>query len=159
MSTCCFLGHRGIALTKELEVQLYSVIENLILYQNVATFLFGSKSAFNDLCYRIVTKAKEKYPYIKRIYVRAEFPQIDDAYKKYLLSKYEDTYYPEKAMGRAVYVERNKHIIDRSEFCVFYFNAEYSPKNRKSGTKIALSYAKRQNKQIIILPSLNAGDI
>ena len=69
-----------------------------------------------------------------------------------MLSKYEDTFYPKNIVGKAVYVERNKYIIDKSDFCVFYYNAKYSPKNRKSGTKIALDYAKKQNKQIFMLP-------
>lgn len=41
-------------------------------------------------------RVKEEYPDIKRIYVRAEFPYINDDYKNYLLKSYEDTYYPEK---------------------------------------------------------------
>ena len=79
--TCCFFGHRKITETDELKSNLYSEIEKLIINEKVNTFLFGSKSQFDDLCHTIVTELKEKYPYIKRVYVRAEFPYIDDSYR------------------------------------------------------------------------------
>ncbi len=97
--TCCFIGHREINETEELKQQLYSSIETLILKEGDDTFLFGSKSRFNSLCYEQVTKLQKKYPYIKRVYVRAEFPQIDENYKDYLLEHYESSYYPEKIVG------------------------------------------------------------
>ncbi len=150
-NTCCFIGHREIDETEELKRELYVIIEKLILQERVDAFLFGSKSRFNSLCYEQVTKVKEKYPHIKRIYVRAEFPQINESYKEYLLENYEDTYYPEKASGRAVYIERNRDMIDNSRFCVVYYREAYSPKNRKSGTRSALDYAIKKNKKIFIL--------
>lgn len=48
--TCCFIGHRKIEETSELRAELYDIIEKLIAYEKVDTFLFGSKSRFNDLC-------------------------------------------------------------------------------------------------------------
>ncbi len=153
-TTCCFFGHREINETEELKQQVYSIIENLILDHRVDTFLFGSKSRFDGVCYEQVTKIKEKYPHIKRIYVRAEFLQIDESYTTYLLEKYEDTYYPEKAVeaGKAVYVERNYAMINESRFCIVYCKEDYSPIRRKSGTKLALNYAIKKNRKIIILP-------
>ena len=97
--TCCFIGHRTINETEQLKLKLYNIIEKLIIEENVDTFLFGSKSRFNDLCYELVTEIKGKYPHIKRIYVRAEYPYINDEYKKYLLQGYEDTYYPDNTIG------------------------------------------------------------
>ena len=152
--TCCFLGHREIEETEELKDKLYTVIEKLILDEKVGTFLFGSKSQFDRLCYTLVTQVKEKYPHIRRIYVRAEFPQIDDGYKAYLLESYEETYYSEQAVGagKAVYVERNRDMIDQSDVCIIYCEENYAPKNRKSGTRLALEYAVKRNKRIIRLP-------
>ena len=107
--TCCFIGHRTINETEELKLMLCDIIEKLIVENSVDTFHFGSKSRFNKLCHELVTKIKEKYPRIKRVYVRAEYPDINEHYKNYLLESYEDTYYPEKILnsGRAAYVERN----------------------------------------------------
>ena len=149
--TCCFFGHRTINETKELEKKLTMIIESLIMEKQVDIFLFGSKSQFNSLCLKIVTELKEKYPHIKRVYVRAEYPYISEEYKNYLLETYEDTYYPEKIMnsGKAIYIKRNFEMIDNSQFCIVYYNESNSPTNRKSGTKIALDYAIKQSKNII----------
>ena len=153
-NTCCFFGHRTINETEELKAKLYKTIENLIVNDNVDTFLFGSKSRFDSLCLELVTKLKEKYPHIKRIYVRAEFPIISDEYKAYLLESYEDTYYPENLIdaGKAVYVERNIEMINRSLFCIVYYDESNTPTTRKSGTKIALAYAIKHQKTILLLP-------
>ncbi len=146
--TCCFIGHREIRLTDELEVKLYKSIVALITNQGVNTFLFGSKSQFNTLCHKIVTEIKKKYPKIKRVYVRAEYPYINDDYKKYLLKKYEDTYYPSKIInsGKACYVERNFEMLNKSSFCVAYYNEHYEV---KSGTKLAMVYAESKGIKII----------
>lgn len=118
------------------------------------TFLFGSKSRFNNLCLDTVTKIKEKYPHIKRIYVRTEYQNINEQYTNYLLESYEDTYYPEHiiAFGRAAYVERNYEMMDKSLFCIIYYDEANTPTTRKSGTKIALDYAVKKKKRIFVLP-------
>ncbi len=150
-NTCCFFGHRTINETEKLKSNLIQIIEKLIVEENVDTFLFGSKSRFNSLCYELVTKLKEKHPHIKRVYVRAEYPCISERYKNYLLGSYEDTYYPPKILnsGRAAYVERNYEMIDHSHYCIVYYNKQRAPTARKSGTKIALNYAIKQRKAII----------
>ena len=151
--TCCFLGHREIQDPEKLSSQLYHIVEQLITEQHVDTFLLGSKSAFNSLCYRVLTQLKERYPHIKRVYVRAEFPVIDDSYKAYLAEYYDDSYFPKSIMGagKAVYIKRNTVMMDRSRFCIFYYDAGYAPKGRKSGTKIALDHAQKHGKLIFVL--------
>ncbi len=150
--TCCFIGHRTINESDELRSNLIKTIEKLITDEKVDTFLFGSKSEFNTLCLELVTALKEKYPDIKRIYIRAEYPTIDENYKAYLLKSYEETYFPENLIGagKAVYIERNLEMVDKSRFCVFYYNGNKIQENRKSGTKIALDYAKKQNKKVLL---------
>ena len=138
-NTCCFIGHRKIIETEKLKSSLCEVIEKLIKEKNINTFLFGSKSRFNDLCYELVTQAKEKYPHIKRVYVRAEYPNINDDYADYILKSYEETYFSEKIIGagKAVYIKRNYEMIKNSRFCIFYYDESSQPTTRKSGTKIA----------------------
>ena len=156
--TCCFIGHRKIEGENELKDKLYDIVEKLIVNEHVDTFLFGSKSVFDKLCLKVVTSLKDKYPHIKRIYVRAEFQYINDDYKEYLLQSYDDTFYPEKisGSGRAAYVERNKIMIDSSGICVMYYNENYTPQPKKatssqpkSGTKIAYEYARKKEKNSI----------
>lgn len=168
--TCCVFGHRKINETEELKKILYRVIEDLIVNKRVGIFLFGSKSEFDELCYRVVTKLKEKYMNIKRIYVRAAYPEINDSYKTYLLKSYEETYYPQKLIraGKASYVERNCEMINNSNFCVVYYDKNYAPQQRKnarrdltdyqpkSGTKTAYDYAIKKKKEIINIFELYA---
>ena len=70
------------------------------------------------------------------------------------MESYEDTYYPEHIIGsgRAAYVERNYEMIDKSKFCIVYYDEPNAPTTRKSGTKIALDYAIKHKKEVIILP-------
>ena len=152
-NTCCFIGHRTICETEALTTSLLAIIEQLVVRQGVDTFLFGSKSRFNDLCWGLVTQTKEKHPHIKRVYVRAEYPHIDESYRRYLLERYEETYYPETLVGagKAVYVKRNREMIDNSRFCIVYCTQQGIAAIRKSGTKTALDYAVKQGKHIIRL--------
>ena len=148
--TCCFIGHRNVAITNGLQRTLKELIEKLIVQENVETFLFGSKSNFDDLCLLLVSTMKEFYPHIKRIYVRSVYPELSESYLQYLLTLYDETYMPKQAenAGRASYVRRNQEMIDRSDFIVFYYDERYAPKPvRQSGTKRAYEYAVRKNKE------------
>ena len=154
MYTCCILGHRSIRITEHLKEKLYDTINHLITEKKVNTFLFGSKSAFVPLCHEIISRLKEKHPHIKRVYVRAEFPVINDSYKSYLLAYYDHTYYPNEIAnaGRAVYVERNYHMINNSQYCIIYYNDTDKPSHRKSGTELAFNHANKSKKTIILFP-------
>lgn len=165
LNVCCFFGHRKVTDADEVKNRACAEIERLIVDKGVSIFLFGSKSEFDDLCYDVVTELKEKHPYIKRIYVRAEYQYINDNYKKYLLERYEDTYYPEciENSGKASYVERNREMISNAYYCVVYYDEEYMPPRRRksksslneyqpqSGTRLAYDFAIKKNKQIINL--------
>jgi len=160
---CCFFGHRKINETEVLRNKIYNTVEKLIIEQKVHTFLFGSKSDFNSLCLDIASKIKEKYPHIKRVYVRSAYADADEYYTNYLLKFYEDTYFPEKirGSGKASYVERNQEMINKSKYCVVYYDENYLPPRRKksrrdltdyqpeSGTKLAYDYAVKMKSQII----------
>ena len=163
----CFIGHRKIERTNCLEDEVFKVVEDLIVSRNVDTFLFGSRSEFNDLCYEIVSKLKEnRHANIKRIYVRGEYQYIDDRYKEvYFLKGFEESYLSKKCKvgSKASYLQRNYEMIDKSDFCVFYFDKNYIPEQkelfnkgickgflkRTSGTKLAFDYAVKRKKKII----------
>ena len=153
----CFIGHRTIANEEQLIPRLKETILNLIK-SGADTFLFGSKSQFDDICLETVSLFKKDYPNIKRVYVRSSYPTIDSFYEKYLLDFYEETYFPKgvENAGRCSYIKRNQNMIDSANICIFYYNSEYTPpvkkakkhssltptQERKSGTAIA------QNKRI-----------
>ena len=151
--SACFIGHRTIPKTQETEQKIYNTIEKLITTKQVNTFYFGSKSQFNDLCYEQVTKLKKIYPHIKRIYLRAEYPVISKDYEDYLLEQYEETEFPQTVLGagKVSYIKRNYEMINRSDFCVIYYDKTFAPANRTSGTELALDYAVKKQKQVINL--------
>ena len=149
-NTCCFFGHREIVETDELRRWVRNTIENLIVNEGIDTFLFGSKSRFDSLCYELVSEAKKRHPHIKRIYVRAEYPVISDEFRSYLLKEYEDTFFPESVKGanRLAYIKRNREMVNRSRFCIVYYDEAVSPRMRKSGTEMAIKYARNKGKII-----------
>ena len=99
-----FIGHRKIQNSELLTEQIKQTVLNLIDEKQVDTFLFGSRSAFDDLCLETVTEIKKISPHIKRIYVRAAYPYIDSAYEAYLLKFYDATYIA--GFSSAAYEER-----------------------------------------------------
>lgn len=173
--TCCFIGHRKIEKTDELEKEIYEYIERLIVKENVKIFLIGSRSEFNSLCHSVITDLKEKYPEIKRIgyTCRSESVILESEREKWekiysdfqkqevrLLGVEQEFEHKTKyTSGKASYVERNQAMIDDSDYCLFYYNEKYAPPQRqesggfrlyqpKSGTAIACKYAKRKKKKI-----------
>lgn len=160
----CFIGHREIKETEYLRQRLQDTTRNLI-QNGITNFLFGDNSQFNCLCYESVTEIKKEYPEIKRIYFRKNYENADEYTMKFIVSGYEESICP-KGIGRAGkagYVERNRAMIDESEFCVFYYDEKYLPEkqktgngaikeyNSKSGTGIAYKYAVKRKKKIINL--------
>ena len=149
----CFIGHKKIEKDGRLAILLKDTIVELI-HQGVTTFLFGGIGDFDELAWGMVTMLKSEYPNVKRVYVRAVYPSIDKFYEEYLLTRYEETYFPqniEKA-GKYAYVERNYKMIDQSTYCIFYYNENYVPlSKRNSGTKLAYQYAVKKGKRIINL--------
>lgn len=172
---CCFIGHRTINLSQELIQRVKSVVENLILECGVGVFLFGSRSEFDTLCHSIVTELKEKYPYIKRVactcqsegcILQTEKNKWDKIYSSFFKAKIdllcveeEFEFKAKYTAGKASYIERNRAMVDDSDYCVFYYDEQYRPANKfitrsqcysqKSGTQLAYRYAKQKKKDII----------
>lgn len=156
-----FIGHRTISYSLALEEALKEYISSIIL-KGAKTFLFGSKSGFDTLTLKVVSELKKEYPYIKRVYVRAEYPNLSGIYEKIIMKNYDCTIYPDcvKEAGRACYIERNKYMIDHSDLVIFYYKEDYQlPKKqigkkyyaRTSGTYLMVKYAKSKNKKYIVI--------
>lgn len=172
---CCFIGHRTIEQTDELLALLTDTIRRLILEEGVCYFLFGSRSAFDDLCHRIVTEFQQEFPNIVRVaYTRRseyavkaeEKVKMERTWATILktevkLKDYDAEVQSDRvfSVGKASYVERNQEMIDDSDFCVFYYNESYLPPRRKrsnrdlssyqpkSGTQLAYEYAIQKSKK------------
>lgn len=149
-----FIGHRTLIKTEALKDKLKKIVENLIVNENADTFLFGSKSEFNTLCYDVVTELQNKYRSIQRVYVRAEREFISEEYKRYLLTLYEFTYFPKAVQGAGAlsYVKRNQAMIDKCDVVVAYYDDQYIPPTKtKSGTQMAVVHAIKNHKRLINL--------
>lgn len=176
--SCSFFGHREIEESEGLEERLFEVIESLI-NNGVTTFLFGSRSEFDALCHSVVTKLREKYPEVTRVAydtksecstLEENRAELEKSYSEFLkrevsLLGYEQVIKPDKVWktGKASYVERNQAMINDSDYCVVYYNENYTPKQRlvsdksvsgiwtsnKSGTFLAYKYALQKKKEII----------
>ena len=176
-NVCSFWGHRKIEMTEDLKQKIKGIIEDMIVNNNVRTFLFGSRSEFDNLCHLLVTELKEKYPNIKRkaytcksetCTLESERQKWEGIYARFkrekvqLLGVEESVEYKTKYIaGKASYIERNKAMIDDSDYCIFYYDKNYKPPQRKyskrnvcyyqpqSGTAIAYAYAERKGKIVL----------
>ncbi len=174
---CCFIGHRKIIKTQELNERLQNTIEMLIKEKNIKTFIFGSRSEFDFLCHRIVSNLMSIYPTIERIVytckselavLKQEKDKLEQIFSDVLnqnivLCEYEKEveHKTKYTSGKASYIERNKAMINDSDFCIFYYDENYKPQKRKykksdvleyqphSGTALSFKYAKQKRKQII----------
>ncbi len=146
------IGHRKIQKTEKLIKKLTKVITELVEKENADTFLFGSRSEFDNLCYDIVTELRYKHVYINRILVRDSYQYIDFHYTNYLLKYYEDTLYPPRVQGAGALcsILRNEVMIDMCDVMLTYYDVNYTPTTKtQSGTKLAVKYARRKRKRLI----------
>ena len=169
MKTCSFFGHRDTLQTEELKDNVSETVERLIVKEGFDTFLFGSRSQFDELCHIVVTELKEKYPNIQRIAYLCKHETacfVGESMKmKQHIKKLtgRDVYVPEyedikksdqvNSAGRASYVERNYWMVDNSEIIVIHFNKSQSITNG-SGTSIAYIYAIKKEKRIIEIKTM-----
>lgn len=149
--TVAIIGHHKIAITTDLVERVTKVIKNLIESEGADTFLFGSRSDFDDLCYDIITELRYKYTYLKRIYVRSEYRNLDYEEMKHMLARYEDTFFSDKVdeAGRPSYVVRNEVLVLMCDVLIVYCSPDCFRTRAGSGTKTAIKYAQKKNKRII----------
>ena len=64
---CSFIGHRTVENIELIISLLKDKIVALIEQEGVNTFLFGSRSEYDDFCHSVVTGLREVYPFISRV--------------------------------------------------------------------------------------------
>ena len=173
MKACSFFGHRDTPQTEELKQKVRETVERLIVEEGVDTFLFGSRSKFDELCHIVVTELKEKYPHIRRIAYLCKHETAclvgagrelkqkikDLTGRDVYVGEYEDIKTSDQinSAGRACYVERNQLIIDDSKWTLFYLNDE--KECGLSGTQRVFLYAQKSDfkKNLIRILLINQG--
>lgn len=177
--TVCFIGHRTVDNAEQVKTKLFDILSTLIS-KGFDTFLFGSKSEFDTLCWEAVTELQKQYPHIKRISYNAPHEtaftskEERESCEKFFsqmvkhevhYTDYEEAVRSKKSLNanKNAYIMRNQEMIDNSDVCVFYYNKDYLPPKRrtsskflsdyqpKSGTAIAYAYAMQKKKIIINL--------
>lgn len=120
--TGCLIGHRSIERTPEMLRTLSEVMQTLIVRDQIKTFLLRSGSRFSEICLDVLYEEKRRHPEIRRICVRADYPEINEAYRAQLLERYDEALFAPPAAGawERRYIARNEWMIDQSEVCVFY---------------------------------------
>ena len=168
MKACSFFGYRDTAQTEELKQKVREIVERLIVEEEVDTFLFGSRSKFDELCHMVVTEFQEKYPKIRRVAYLCKHETVSLAGagielkrkikeltgRDIYVAEYEEIKKSDRvnSAGRASYVERNQWMIDESERVVFFIDGVYQ--TGKSGTIKSAKYAKMKNKKCICMSLL-----
>ena len=167
MKTCSFFGHRDAPQTDELKEKVRETVERLIVEEGVETFLFGSRSKFDELCHMVVTELKEKYPHIQRIaylckhesgcLVGAGMEQKrrikELTGRDVYVPEYEDIRKSDRvnSAGRAAYVERNQLMIDESNYTIIYLKKNYSLSRSTNGTWLVYQYTIKKNLIVFLL--------
>ncbi len=144
---CSVFGHRKIEEPID-QVLLENVFVDLIENKDIREFYFGGFGEFDELCYKIISKLKILYPYIRRIYCLTDEKHLSYAkLPNYLKeNEYEEfMFLPLTFYGwyKRIYI-RNCAMIDDSDYIVFYVN-----QTKNSGAHKALLYAKKNKKAFL----------
>ena len=150
MKACSFFGHRDTPQTEELKQKVRETVERLIVEEGVDTFLFGSRSKFDELCHMVVTELKEKYPHINYNVVLAYMPAEKEAWNPY---EFGETMLPEgieSVHPRYAISWRNKWMVNESDVVVAYITHSWG------GAAKYVETASKRNKEIINIAKLEA---
>lgn len=123
-----------------------------LINEGADTFLFGSRSRFDEMCYEVVTELQKTYQHIRRVEIRASNEYLHQMYIDISLKYYEETIFPKSVSGAGYrsYIKRNEAMVDMCDVLVVYYDVNYKPTSKtKSGTKISVEYARKKNKRII----------
>ena len=146
----CFFGHRDFDKHYLFEADITKIIENALKQNEVTEFLVGRNGEFDQFVSSVIRRVKKEkgsqgiYHVLVLPYATSEYINNQEAFEKY----YDDIEICEKAASshyKAAIQIRNKEMIDRSELVVCYVE------RNSGGAYYALEYARKRNKQIIIL--------
>lgn len=166
---CSFFGHRDVLCDSQLEQKLFALVEYLIVCCKVTVFLFGSRSNFDSLCYKVVSKLKQKYSFIKRVAYTCKsetcvlpsqaektkkiYSHFDNLNLQVFEVEEEFEHKTKYTSCRASYVKRNQSMIDNSDFCVFFMTKTICLQNAKLQKRAGfiISHKVEQN-LLLIMP-------
>lgn len=156
MNTCGIIGHRKY----NEDLALETLLEELILKYQINCFNFGTKSEFTLVCAKCIERLQKKYPHIlmRAFLVRGElcFLKEQKNLAKYVHAKqvfYDEIFETIFDSKLSSYIKRDKAIIENSDMIFCYYKYETAINKQKtetrSGTSLAINYAKKLNKKIL----------
>lgn len=149
--TCCFSGHRDIPPSEKQQIILKSrkYIRDLV-NNGVKYFGVGGALGYDTLAAQILFQLRsEELHHIKIILVYPfdgftnRWTQEQQAVYAELLSQYDKIVCVADRPGKEAYLQRNRHLVNFSSYCVAYCTRSYG------GTAYTLNYAKSQGVSVL----------
>ena len=146
---CSCFGHSDVDITDDLIARTRIEIDRAI-DDGVRIFLFGGRSDFDDLCYRLVTEKRSANPQLnlKRVFCFPLDKQLRKPPRWFIRREYESYDCPMKHFDywySAIYY-RNLAMIDQSDLILFWVE-----KRENSGAYKTYEYAAKKRKRIVNL--------
>lgn len=130
--TCCFTGHRHIPadmitpLKHTIKEQILSLLEQNVIYYGV-----GGAVGFDALAAEVLFELRKEHPQIKVILVYP-FDGFDSKWSEAqrkrhhaLLPQYDKRVCVSQSPGWEAYLQRNRHLVDHSGYCVAFCTRSY----------------------------------
>ena len=134
---CSGFGHREFYGKAS---DLKAILENLIINQNVTDFFTGGIGEFDSEFAMAVKELQHTYTHIRLTLVKPYFSNKLNTNKEIFEELYQEIIIPDilsTCHPKAAITKRNKWIIEKSDFVVFYICREFG------GAYTALKYAKK----------------
>ena len=136
MKTCFFIGHREA--DERLLPELMSVVERLIIEEQVSCFYVGGYGGFDRIAASAIKRSKQNHPELTLMLVLPYHPAERPVE---IPHGFDGTYYPEgleKVPRRYAIVMANKIMVDTSDWLIAYV------RHGASNSRKILEYAQRR---------------
>ena len=118
MKTCFFIGHREA--DERLLPELMSVVERLIIEEQVSCFYVGGYGGFDRIAASAIKRSKQNHPEITLMLV---LPYHPAEHPVEIPHGFDGTYYPEgmeKVPRRFAIVKANEIMVNTSDWLIAY---------------------------------------
>ena len=142
-----FWGHSNFQSDAVLKEKMLGILNDIVGI-NPANFYLGGYGNFDDFALICAKEFQNSHPQIKIVFIT---PYINESYQKNRLVHakkiYDEIIFPELENVPAKFAinHRNRWMINKSDFVITHIKKSYG------GAYEAYKYAKKQNKNIILL--------
>jgi len=148
--TCCFTGHRDIPEEERLQICRRAEIAIRQLHnRGVRYFGVGGAIGFDTIMAQLLMDLRDKaFPDIKVILVKPfngftnKWTTSQKRLYEELLPRYDKVVCVSEHPGRKAYLDRNRHLVNESSFCIAYCNRD------TGGSAYTVELAKQQGLEI-----------